>query len=238
MDWRIGCSGYSYREWKGIFYPQGLAQKDWFKHYCQHYNCIEINSSFYKLPSLKSLEKWHAESCDDFLFSMKAPRIITHFKQLIDCQELMAEFYALMQEGLKNKLGAVLMQFPPKFFFTEERLQLLTALHNPEVTTVVEFRHASWWQQEIINALGNNGLVFCGQSFPADLPDSVIINTDQAYYRFHGVPVLYKSSYDNNFMQKIKCDLADKEHIKRAFVFFNNTWGESALKNSIVFKKL
>ena len=238
MDWRVGCSGYSYKEWKELFYPPGLPQKEWFSYYCQFYKSIEINASFYKLPSIKSLNRWYEESSADFLFSMKAPRLITHYKQLVDCQTLVEEFCTLLQEGLKDKLGIVLMQFPPFFEFTFQRLDLLLDLAKNNVTFALEFRHASWWREDIFLAMKKEGMIFCGQSFPGNLPNDVIANNDTLYYRFHGVPVLYKSLYNDLQLSEVKNTIGQQAEIKRAFVFFNNTWGSAALKNSATFKSL
>src|ERR1044072_2209184 len=108
MDLRIGCSGFFYREWKEVFYPKGLAQKDWFSFYCRHFNTIEINSTFYKMPTTKSFEKWHNDSPADFLFTIKAPRLITHYQQLKNSDSLLTDFYLAISKGLMEKLACVL----------------------------------------------------------------------------------------------------------------------------------
>lgn len=230
-DWRIGCSGFSYREWKEIFYPAGLAHKNWFRFYCEHFNCIEINSSFYKLPTIKALTKWKEESPPDFTFSMKAPRLISHYKQLNDCTEMMADFYKLLTDGLGEKLGIVLLQFPPAFAFNGERLNKILQVTSSAVSTTVEFRHPSWWNEEVYETLAKHNIIFCGQSFPGSLPDEPVINNKIAYYRFHGKPVLYKSLYDDKDLDRISNTIRQNKP-EQAYIFFNNTWGESALHNS------
>ncbi len=230
MKWNIGCSGFYYKEWKEIFYPNGLAQKDWFKYYCRHFNTIEINSTFYKMPTQKSFEKWYTESPEDFLFTIKAPRLITHYKQLKDCEILLSDFYTAVLNGLKNKLACVLFQFPPKFDFTEERLSALLALLNQRLVNVVEFRHSSWWNEKVYHRLTEKGIVFSGQSYPSNLPDAVIHNSNIVYYRFHGKPILYKSTYP------IETILETVRQIPltsgQVFIYFNNTWGIGALTNA------
>ncbi|KIA93369.1 hypothetical protein OC25_13105 [Pedobacter kyungheensis] len=230
MKWRIGCSGFYYREWKEVFYPKGLAQKNWFKYYCQHFNTIEINSTFYRMPTQKSFEKWYDESPGDFVFTIKAPRLITHYKQLNDCKTLLNDFYTAVQTGLKDKIGCILFQFPPKFEFTAERMSRLTKNLNPDYQNVVEFRHLSWFNEEIYQELAHSGIIFSGQSYPSALPDTVIQNTDTVYYRFHGKPVLYKSEYDKALIEAFpeQINTATKE----VFVYFNNTWGTAALHNA------
>ncbi len=236
MEWYIGCSGFYYPEWKEIFYPKGLPQKEWFKYYCTHFNTIEINSTFYKLPSEKSLHKWHTESPTDFLFTCKAPRLITHYKQLVDCKALMQDFYQLISAGLKEKLGCILLQFPPKFTYTEARLELLLNNLDNRFKNAVEFRHSSWWRSDVYQQLAQNHLIFCGQSYPSDLPDLVIQNTSDIYYRFHGKPVLYKSAYSTATLTDFK--KAIPEVTKQVFVYFNNTWGTAALQNAQELRQL
>ena len=230
MKWQIGCSGFYYKEWKETFYPKGLPQKEWFKYYCQHFNTIEINATFYKMPTKSSFHKWYNESPPYFLFTIKAPRLITHYKRLNDCKEILTDFYLTISEGLKEKLACVLFQFPPTFNFTEERLKLLLQLLDPNFVNVVEFRHKSWWNDEIYSKLASRRIVFCGQSHPAQLPDEVIKNNAMVYYRFHGKPVLYKSEYTIDTIQNFI--LQTPANTERVFVYFNNTWGTGALTNA------
>jgi len=230
MKWRIGCSGFYYREWKEVFYPKGLAQKNWFKYYCGHFNTIEINSTFYRMPTQKSFEKWYSESPVDFVFTIKAPRLITHYKQLNDCQTLLSDFYDAVKTGLKEKIGCILFQFPPKFEYTAERLARLIENLNRDYQNVVEFRHLSWFNNEVYEELAKSGIIFSGQSSPSALPDTVIQNTNIVYYRFHGKPVLYKSEYDQALIEAFPEKI--NSGTKEVFVYFNNTWGIAALHNA------
>lgn len=182
------------------------------------------------MPTQKSFDKWYDESPDDFLFTIKAPRLITHYKQLNDCGQLINDFYEAIQSGLKEKLGCILFQFPPKFNYSEERLKLLIDHLNPELKNVVEFRHLSWFDDEIYKKLAKNNIIFSGQSYPSALPDEVIQNTETVYYRFHGKPVLYKSEYDIKIIKDFKNQVEDAT--KEVFVYFNNTWGTAALHNA------
>jgi uncharacterized protein YecE (DUF72 family) len=230
MKYYIGCSGFSYSDWKGMFYPEGLARKNWFRFYAEHYNSIEINSSFYKRPSLASLKKWYEESPKGFLFSLKAPRFITHLKRLNVEKKDMLDLYELAAAGFKEKLGCILFQMPPSFSFTVERLQLICDQLDPTFRNVVEFRHSSWWQPEVFETLGRHQISFCGQSYPGDLPDHTVINNKVIYYRFHGTPVLYKSQYDKIALEKVMLEIGNGR--KEAFIYFNNTWGSAGLINS------
>ncbi|TKC08769.1 DUF72 domain-containing protein [Pedobacter frigoris] len=231
MEWRIGCSGFYYKEWKEIFYPAGLPQKDWFKYYCQHFNTIEINSSFYRQPSAKSFSTWHNTSPDDFLFSIKAPRTITHYNRFKDSTSLINDFYDVTSDGLKDKLGCILFQLPPSFTFSKEHLDLILNQMRHGFNNVIEPRHKSWWKEEVFEAFQANAITFSGISYPSpELPEDIIQNVDPVYYRFHGKPVLYKSLYPKE--QIIQFTENIKPINKKIFVYFNNTWGNSALINS------
>src|SRR4051812_19482061 len=128
MQWKIGCSGYQYAEWKRIFYPEDIPQQKWFEYYSTHFNTLELNVTFYRFPKLAFLQSWYERSPENFLLSVKAPRLITHFKRLNDAQEALGNFYATVKEGLKDKLGFVLFQFPSSFVFEEHRLERIINL--------------------------------------------------------------------------------------------------------------
>ncbi|KQS35837.1 DUF72 domain-containing protein [Pedobacter sp. Leaf194] len=230
MKWRIGCSGFYYREWKEEFYPAGLAQKNWFTYYCEHFNTIEINSTFYKMPTQNSFDKWYNESPEDFLFTIKGPRLITHYKQFKECETLLADFYLAIKDGLKEKLGCVLFQFPPKFAFSEERYNLLLENLDPQFKNVLEFRNISWLDDEILARFTADNITISGQNYPSPLPNTVIKTSNTLYYRFHGNPVLYKSEYELGIIEDFAKQLTNKA--QDVFVYFNNTWGVGAIRNA------
>ncbi len=231
MEWRIGCSGFYYKEWKEIFYPKGLPQKSWFEYYCTRFNTLEINSTFYKMPSLLSFNNWYDKSPGDFLFTVKAPRLITHYKKFIDTKTLLIDFYTTIEEGLKEKVGCVLFQLPPSYSYTQERLNMILEQMNANFNNVVEFRHETWWNENVLKALTDQNITFSGISYPSHLPDEIIENTLQLlYYRFHGTPVLYKSQYSLDEITAFANAIAPGD--KQIYVYFNNTWGDSALINA------
>jgi uncharacterized protein YecE (DUF72 family) len=230
-----GCSGFHYKEWKNIFYPEKLPQTKWFQFYCQHFNTLELNVTFYKFPTERSLAKWYNGSPADFKFSVKAPRLITHYKKFLDCQSLLMDFYGCISAGLKEKLGCVLFQFPRQLLYNAETLDLLISSVDPAFKNVFEFRHVSWWNEHVFEQFKKYGFTFCGVSFP-DLPNEVIATAKDLYYRFHGVPVLYKSVYPENFIGNIY-EQIKKANPSNAWIYFNNTWGEAAIINSKYLQK-
>ena len=231
-----GCSGFHYKEWKSVFYPEGLAQSKWFRFYCEHFNTLELNVTFYKFPTEKSLEKWFINSPPEFKFSVKAPKAITHFKKFNGCERMLGDFYGSIEAGLKQKLGCVLFQLPPQLVYSEERLERLIVNLHPDYKNVLEFRHASWWRPVVLRKLKKHNIIFCGTSYPK-LPDDVIKNNKRLYYRLHGVPVLYKSSYDAPFLEKLVEQIKNAKATE-AWIYLNNTWGTAAIENGKFLQEL
>lgn len=230
IRWHIGCSGFYYKEWKGFFYPSTLPQKKWFEFYAQHFNTIEINNTFYRFPEQKLFDNWYGKALPNFMFSVKVPKIITHLQKFRDTEKLLHDFYIIAREGLKEKLGPVLFQLPPSLKYDEGLLQNMMAQMNVLYQNVIEFRHISWWRKEVFAALKKAHIVFCGVSYPGLISDAVT-DLPTSYYRFHGVPKLYYSSYDETFIQHIAQQMA-KSETKEAYVFFNNTAEGAAIENA------
>jgi uncharacterized protein YecE (DUF72 family) len=231
MDWHIGCSGFHYKDWKGSFYPEDLPQRKWFDYYCEHFKTLELNVTFYRFPQLSFLQNWYAKSPADFRFAVKAPRAITHYKKFVEAADLISSFYDTINNGLQEKLGPVLFQLPPSYNYTEERLAKIISSLNPTFKNVVELRHASWWNADVYQNFAKHNISFCGMSHP-NLPDDVIKNTPVVYYRFHGVPNLYRSPYSMEFLQKVIDAVQHDMNIKEAWFYFNNDFDAVGVKNA------
>ncbi|MEO6546683.1 MAG: DUF72 domain-containing protein [Ferruginibacter sp.] len=231
MEWIIGCSGFSYKSWKPLFYPANLPSTKWFEFYGEHFNTVELNVTFYRFPRAKTFDTWYRRSPAGFSFSVKAPRLITHYKQLIKAKEQLIDFYSACTNGLAEKLGPILFQFPSRFTYTEERLQRIIENLDPAFDNVVEFRHESWWNEEVYTLLAKHHIVFCSMSHP-DLPDEVSGKGKMVYYRFHGVPDLYSSQYSNTEMERISGAIAAVKGIKKAWCYFNNDINTAAIQNA------
>lgn len=231
MKWYIGCSGFSYKEWKDSFYPPKTAPAKWFEYYCTQFTTLEINLTFYNFPKKHILENWYNKSPAGFIFSVKAPRLITHYKQLQDVQSLLKDFYTICKDGLKEKFGPVLFQFPAQFSFTEKRQRLIIDNLSNGYTNVVEFRHAGWWDKHILSVLAKNNIIVSGISHPL-LPGDIITSTQIMYYRFHGVPKLYYSGYSEDELKKFADHVLKKKNIKEVFCYFNNTALLEAISNA------
>jgi uncharacterized protein YecE (DUF72 family) len=236
MKWYIGCSGFHYKDWKGSFYPEKLAQNKWFAFYCEQFNTLELNVTFYRFPQISFLQNWYNTSPKAFLFAVKAPRVITHFKQFVDTTRILGDFYRTTREGLRDKCGPILFQLPERSNYTEERLQRIIESMDYSFTNVVEFRHNSWWNKKVYQQLAKHNITFCSISHPA-LSDEVVINTPIVYYRFHGVPQLYYSQYKRTTLQHVADIIIQNTKIKEAYVYFNNTATLAAIKNANWLKK-
>ena len=232
IQWRIGCSGFHYREWKNIFYPPETPQRKWFDYYCTRFNTLELNFTFYRFPQVAFLEGWYDKSPANFNFSIKAPRLITHFKQFKDVRPLLDDFYNVSKEGLKDKLGPILFQFHPKTLYSPYLLQEILDQLDTSVTNVLEFRDESWWREDVYQALGEHKVIFCGVSHNR-LPNTPVINQSTAYYRFHGVPVLYKSEYSEHFLDEVSNTIAENPQVKEAYLYLNNTAKGAAIRNAL-----
>jgi uncharacterized protein YecE (DUF72 family) len=235
--WFIGCSGFAYREWKEFFYPEGLPQSRWFQYYTEHFNTLELNVTFYRFPTLKSLQGWYNKAPEGFLFSAKIPRSITHYRKFEDTERMLNDFYGLLKEGLKEKMGCVLFQLPGSFKYSNEKLQKMIAQIDYSFTNVIEFRNEEWWRKDVMTILKKNNIAFCGVSYPK-LPDDAVMNTPIPYYRFHGVPKLFFSEYSKAFVKKVYQQLNEKKTVKTAYVYFNNTATQAAINNARYFQSL
>jgi uncharacterized protein YecE (DUF72 family) len=231
MEWHIGCSGFHYKHWKGTFYPDGLPQTKWFSFYAQHFNTLELNVTFYRFPRLPALRNWYELAPEGFQFSVKAPQAITHYRQFHNTVDMLSDFYSTVRAGLEEKLGPVLFQLPPRLRYEPERLQRILDQLDPTFDNVLEFRHPSWWQPAVYEQLAAKRISFCGMSHP-ELPDEVIVNSPVVYYRFHGVPDLYRSSYSRENLQRVVNKVREQDGIEQAWFYFNNDAAVAAIPNA------
>jgi uncharacterized protein YecE (DUF72 family) len=230
-NWWIGCSGFYYKAWKGKFYPDKLPQQKWFEYYCQYFNTVEINVTFYRFPKLHDLKGWYARSPEEFRFTVKAPRLITHFKKFNNVKRELTDFYKLVGHGLEEKLGSVLFQLHPYVEYSEENLNRMLEAVDASFVNVMEFRHESWWRPNVLKALKENNVTFCGISYPS-LPDDVVKTTPSVYYRFHGVPKLYLSSYSNKKLAQVSEEIKKFRNVSDVYCYFNNDIAVAAVRNA------
>ncbi len=226
----IGCSGFFYREWRGHFYPTGLPSSKWLDYYCQHFNTIEINASFYRMPTRQSLSVWYRQTPRDFVLTLKAPRLFTHFRKMRGILSEQASFYDIALDTLQDKLCCILYQFPAQVQYSEQMLEVIMTLSDYPVLHAIEFRHPSWWREDVYQALHAVGMLFVNVSFPG-IDDLFVPDEVSTYLRFHGKPVLYKSGYGieglSPWIEVIKAHPP-----RQLFAYFNNTWYTEAISDA------
>jgi uncharacterized protein YecE (DUF72 family) len=230
-EWHIGCSGFHYKHWKGTFYPEKLAQSKWFNFYCQHFQTLELNVTFYRFPRLENLQVWYENSPPDFRFAVKAPRAITHFKKFNGTEKMLSSFYDTVKTGLKEKCGCILFQMPPNYHYDALKLERILSSLDLSIPQVLEFRHESWWNEDVFSRLGEAHVSFCGMSHP-ELPATIIKNTGLVYFRFHGTEQLYASRYSKAELDAFAESVLADPAIKTGYVFFNNDINTSAVYNA------
>ena len=214
MHWLAGTSGYSYKAWKGSFYPEDIAAGAMLAHYASKLPAVEINNTFYRMPRSEVLRTWSEAVPDDFRFAIKASRQITHQARLANCEEAV-EYLAARLETLGDKLGCVLFQLPPYLRKDTDRLDSFLKLWPSAFPAAVEFRHASWFDAETATTLSKHGASLCvSEDGKLPLPDR-LSTTDWLYLR------LRKSSYRADALQAW-LERAAATGAERGFAFFKH----------------
>jgi len=232
----IGCSSYATPSWKNLFYPDSLPRKEWFDYYAKHFNTYEFNGSFYRFPTVQNLLSWHDKVPDDFKFSIKVPKTITHIKRMEECNKEIEEFYQISSEGLKTKLACILWQLPPSFSFSEDKLDTVLRVMSPNFKNVVEFRHGSWWREDVMTRLHENGVTFCNVNYP-QLPTEIQQATSISYIRMHGNPQLFYSEYAKEDIEALYHQI-NNVGFHEVYVYFNNTASTGAIINALQLKAI
>ena len=226
----VGTSGYSYKEWKGSFYPEKLPAKDMLPYYSQRLKAVELNNTFYRMPKRELVESWKSQVPDNFRFSVKASQRITHFKRLKDAED--ATSYMLdTVRVLENRLGVVLFQLPPNMKKDLERLDSFLRLLPQELNAAFEFRHPTWFDDEVIALLKRDNRALC-VSDTDDLPASHIDKTsDWGYLRLRRVN--YSQSSLSEWIQHI-----NEQSWRDTYVFFKHEDEGTGPKLAAEFLKL
>ncbi|HEX2393814.1 MAG TPA: DUF72 domain-containing protein [Bacteroidales bacterium] len=236
----IGTSGWSYKHWHGLFYPEDLKPAKFLEYYFTKFDCVELNSSFYHLPLKTTVEGWLKRTPDQFIFCPKLSRYITHQLRLLNTREALFRYFDIF-DALKKKIGPVLIQLPPGLPFDKSRTEAFFGILTDKFhgyRFAVEIRHKSWINEEFFEMLEKSGLAFVIADSGNRYPYFEKITTDFVYLRFHGNGQLYASDYSNAeldfYSGKINSWLAEN---KEVWVFFNNDVHGYALNNAIKLKE-
>jgi uncharacterized protein YecE (DUF72 family) len=210
----VGTSGYSYKEWKGTFYPERLPAKEMLRYYAQRFQTVEINNTFYRLPSAPMLARWAEEVPERFVFVLKASRRITHDYKLKNVDESVAYFLTTVSV-LGERLGPVLFQLPPALKKDVPRLREFLARLPPERRSAFEFRHASWFDNEVYDVLRSYGAALCIADADDELTVPFVSTADWGYLR------LRRENYGDPELRDWRARIRG-EGWQDAFVFFKH----------------
>lgn len=178
----VGTSGFAFKEWKGVFYPEGTSDKRMLSYYSTVLPSVEINYTFRRMPSESTIEGWRSQAVEGFQLSLKAPQRITHIKRLKDVQDDVDEFMKRVK-GLGDRLGAVLFQCPPSLRYERDRLEAFLAALAPVAKFAMEFRHESWNDPEVSRLLSEANIALCGADTDSKSLDSVPATAKHVYMR-------------------------------------------------------
>lgn len=236
----IGCSGYSYNDWTGKFYPSDLSKSQWLTHYSDHFNTVEINNTFYKAPSQKVLSRWKEQTPPDFKFTIKAYRFFTHMKKL-KVDDAFLESLHMFQDTISimhDKMGCMLWQLPRNLKMNLEKLGALSSNLDHSVHHVIEFRDLSWFNEEVYQALEQNQLAYCMLSAPGKLPEDTRATGPAAYLRFHGKSKWYHYLYSDEELMDWKKKLQKLKGIEELYIYFNNDVNAHAVENALSLRRM
>jgi uncharacterized protein YecE (DUF72 family) len=233
---RIGCSGWNYGHWRGRLYPEGLPESRWLQHYAGSFDTVEVNATFYRLPTRAATERWTRQAPEDFLFAVKASRYLTHLKRLTDLEQGVERFYERIEPLVRSpKLGPVLWQLPANFHRDDERLSsALAAL--PPGRHCFEFRHESWFVPETYELLRRHGAALVIGDHPERRFQTHELTADWTFVRFHYGSRGRNGNYSERELQEWRERLSAWRGRVEIYAYFNNDWHGYAVKNGLWLK--
>jgi uncharacterized protein YecE (DUF72 family) len=228
---RMGTSGWYYKHWRGRFYGDELAPIDMLPFYAGQFDTVEINNTFYALPSLETAQKWREKTPPGFVFAIKASRFLTHLKRLLDTGEGLRKFFEII-ESLGEKAGPILFQLPPRWRANADRLSNFISALPTNYRYAFEFRDPSWFSPVIYDILRNRNIALCitnrkDEDSPAEL------TADFTYIRFHGGAPSTHGKYESATLSRWASTIDDwRSRLDAIYVYFNNDWEGFAIENA------
>lgn len=214
MNLYVGTSGYSYKEWKGTFYPEDMSEKQMLRFYGERFLSVEINNTFYRMPKASVLEAWANEVPADFRFVLKAPQRITHMQRLKDAGDSVSYLLKVALD-LKDRLGPLLFQLPPYFKKDAPRLREFLGLLPQNPRSAFEFRHPSWFDDEIFGLLRDHQIALCIAEVEEGFEIPFVSTADWGYFR------LRRPDYTDTDLKE-RVDRVRKQNWTDAFIFFKH----------------
>jgi len=236
---RIGCSGWNYAHWRhGVFYPERCPARLWLEFYARWFDTVEVNATFYRLPTVKAVQGWVDQTPDGFVFTVKGSRYLTHVKRLRDLGDGLERFYERLEPLVRSpKLGPVLWQLPPTFRRDDERLA--DALGRlPAGRHCFEFRHASWFAEDVYALLREHGAALViGDRPEVHAFQTHELTADWAFVRFHAGTRGRRGNYSEAELRDWAQRLLGWP-VRQAFAYFNNDWEGFAPRNALRLREL
>jgi uncharacterized protein YecE (DUF72 family) len=230
---RVGCSGWQYRDWKGIVYPEGLPQRRWFEHYASRFDTVELNNTFYRLPPPSTVEGWEAQAPPDFLYALKLGQFGSHRMKLRDAASWLPNHLDRV-ERLGEHLGPNLVQLPPRWRRNAARLDELLSVAPTSMRWAVELREPSWLHDDVFSVLERHGAALCIHDL---LPDHPWERTARwTYVRFHGPRALedaYRGRYGPRRLEPAAARLMPwLDEGSDVYAYFNNDYDGHAVADA------
>lgn len=227
----IGTSGWHYQHWRRIFYPEGLPAARMLEYYSRHFETVEINNTFYRLPTEQALESWRDTVPPDFRFAVKGSRFITHMKKLREPENAVEVFFTRLSH-LGKEIGPILFQLPPYWPVNPERLEHFLSVIPKNHFYVLELREPSWCSSEVYRILRKHNVALClhdwgGSTWPMELTANFM------YIRMHGPGGGYRGDYDESMLHSWASRIRQwLKEVSAIYVYFNNDQGGYAIKNA------
>jgi uncharacterized protein YecE (DUF72 family) len=234
---RIGCSGWMYDDWRGRLYPAKEPKRRWLELYAQHFDTVEVNSTFYRLARRDAVAGWVAQTPPGFVFAVKASRYLTHVRRLVDIAEGMARFYEPLAPLIESRrLGPVLWQLPENFHRDDGRLDHLLGL-LPRGRHTLEFRHPSWFAPEVLAALRARDVALTIGDHPRRPFQSHEAVASWWFVRFHYGARGRAGNYSRTELEEWAARIAPWAREGDVYAYFNNDWGGFAPANAVVLRR-
>jgi len=233
----IGTSGFHYKHWRGNFYPEKMPASQWLDYYTRHFDTVELNNTFYRLPVETGLNHWRESTPPGFHFAVKGSRFITHMKKLKDPEQAVGKFFERV-DLLGKKLGPVVFQLPPWWEVDAVRLEEFLGVLPPRGRYAFELRNATWHTPEVFAILRRHNAAFC--IFEINRVFSGLeITADWTYVRLHGPGGPYQGSYDDSTLRDWAERIAGwREGLKTVYVYFDNDQEAFAVQNALTLKRM
>ncbi|MEA2393553.1 MAG: hypothetical protein QOJ82_1444 [Solirubrobacteraceae bacterium] len=233
----VGCSGWNYASWRGVLYPEGCPQRRWLERYAEVFDTVEVNATFYRLPSRDGVARWVTQTPEGFVFAVKSSRYLTHMKRLTDMDRGVGRLLERLEPLTQSpKMGPMLWQLPESFHRDDERLAF--ALDRlPPGRHAFEFRHESWFADEVLDALRAHGVALAIGDHPERPWQRHDLTADFTYVRLHYGRRGRRGNYGPSELDAWAQELAGFARRVDVFAYFNNDWEGFAVRNALALRE-